>query len=31
MGFATDNNKSLTVQANNIAGGHIVWPGSGGS
>jgi hypothetical protein len=31
MGFATDNNKSLTVQVNNIAGGHIVWPGSGGS
>ena len=31
MGFATDNNKSLTVQVNNTAGGHIVWPGSGGS
>jgi hypothetical protein len=31
MGFATDNNKGLTVQANNTAGGHIVWPGSGGS
>ena len=31
MGFATDNNKSLTVQVNGTAGGHIVWPGSGGS
>jgi len=31
MGFATDNNKSLTVQVNSTAGGHIVWPGSGGS
>ena len=31
MGFATDNNKGLTVQVNSIAGGHIVWPGSGGS
>lgn len=31
MGFATDNNKSLTVQVNNNAGGHMVWPGSGGS
>jgi hypothetical protein len=31
MGFATDNNKSLTVQVNGTSGGHIVWPGSGGS
>lgn len=31
IGFATDNNKSLTVQVNSSAGGHIVWPGSGGS
>lgn len=31
MGFATDNNKSLTVQVANASGGHIVWPGSGGS
>jgi len=31
IGFATDNNKSLTVQVNNTTGGHIVWPGSGGS
>jgi hypothetical protein len=31
MGFATDNSKGLMVQVNNIAGGHIVWPGSGGS
>jgi len=31
MGFATDNNKSLTVQVNSTSGGHIVWPGSGGS
>jgi Pectate lyase superfamily protein len=31
MGFATDNNKSLTVQVANTSGGHIVWPGSGGS
>jgi hypothetical protein len=31
MGFATDNNKGLTVQVNNTAGGHIVWPGSGAS
>ena len=31
MGFATDNNKGLTVQVNSTAGGHIVWPGSGGS
>ena len=29
MGFATDNNKSLTVQVNGVSGGHIVWPGSG--
>jgi hypothetical protein len=31
MGFATDNNKSLTVQVNGTAGGRIVWPGSGAS
>jgi hypothetical protein len=31
MGFATDNGKSLTVQVGNSSGGHIVWPGSGGS
>jgi hypothetical protein len=31
MGFATDNNKALTVQVNGSAGGHIVWPGSGAS
>jgi Pectate lyase superfamily protein len=31
MGFATDNNKALTVQVNGATGGHIVWPGSGGS
>ena len=31
MGFATDNNKGLIVQVNNATGGHIVWPGSGGS
>ena len=31
IGFATDNDKSLTVQVNNTTGGHIVWPGSGGS
>jgi hypothetical protein len=31
MGFATDNNKGLTVQVNSTSGGHIVWPGSGGS
>jgi hypothetical protein len=31
MGFATDNNKSLTVQVNGLAGGRIVWPGSGPS
>jgi hypothetical protein len=31
MGFATDNNKGLTVQVNNVSGGHIVWPSSGGS
>jgi hypothetical protein len=31
MGFATDNNKSLTVQVNTATGGHITWPGSGGS
>jgi hypothetical protein len=31
MGFATDNNKSLTVQVNSTSGGRIVWPGSGAS
>jgi hypothetical protein len=31
MGFATDNNKGLSVQVNGSSGGHIVWPGSGGS
>jgi hypothetical protein len=31
MGFATDNDKGLTVQVNNTTGGNIVWPGSGGS
>jgi hypothetical protein len=31
MGFATDNNKALTIQVNDTGGGHIVWPGSGGS
>jgi hypothetical protein len=31
IGFATDNNKSLAVQVSNTTGGHIVWPGSGGS
>jgi hypothetical protein len=31
IGFATDNNKSLTIQTGNITGGRIVWPGSGAS
>jgi hypothetical protein len=31
MGFATDNNKDLTVQVNGTSGGRIVWPGSGAS
>ena len=31
MGFATDNNKNLTVQVNTTSGGRIVWPGSGAS
>lgn len=31
MGFATDNNKSLTIMASNVGGGYIVWPGAGGS
>jgi hypothetical protein len=31
MGFATDNNKGLMVQVNTTTGGHIIWPGSGGS
>jgi hypothetical protein len=29
MGFANDSGKPLTVQVNGIAGGHIVYPGSG--
>ena len=31
MGFSTDNGHSLSVEVNGIAGGHIVWPGSGGA
>ncbi len=31
MGFATDANKSLTVNVNGSAGGHLLWPGSGSS
>ncbi len=31
MGFATDNTKSLSIQVNATAGGHLVWPGSGGT
>jgi len=31
MGFATDNGKSLSVQVNGSAGGHIVWSGAGNS
>ena len=31
MGFATDNSKPLSVQVNGVAGGHIIWPGSGAS
>jgi hypothetical protein len=31
MGFATDNNKSLTIEVASTTGGRIVWPGSGGS
>jgi hypothetical protein len=31
MGFATDNNKPLTVAVNSTAGGRIIWPGSGAS
>ena len=31
IGFATDNNKSLSVQVNGLSGGGIVWPGSGAS
>jgi Pectate lyase superfamily protein len=31
IGFATDNDNSLTIQTNSVAGGRIVWPGSGGS
>ncbi|HEV2303337.1 MAG TPA: glycosyl hydrolase family 28-related protein [Stellaceae bacterium] len=29
MGFATDNDKTLTVAVNGSSGGHIVYPGSG--
>jgi hypothetical protein len=29
MGFATDNNKDLTVQVDSTSGGRIAWPGSG--
>jgi hypothetical protein len=29
MGFASDNGNGLTVQVNSVAGGHIVYPGSG--
>ena len=31
MGFATDNGKPLSIQVNATSGGHIVWPGSGGT
>jgi hypothetical protein len=31
MGFATDSTKPLSVQVNGTSGGHILWPGSGGS
>src|SRR5260370_41479815 len=31
IGFATDNDKSLTVQLHNTTGGHTVWPGSAGA
>ena len=31
MGFATDSSKPLSVQVNGTSGGHILWPGSGGS
>ena len=31
MGFATDVNKSLSVQVNPISGGRIAWPGSSGT
>ncbi|HEV2335380.1 MAG TPA: glycosyl hydrolase family 28-related protein [Stellaceae bacterium] len=31
MGFATDNDKSLTINTATGAGGHILWPGSGAS
>lgn len=31
MGFATDNGNPLSVEVNATAGGHIVWPGSGGT
>jgi len=29
MGFATDNNKPLTITVNGTSGGHIIYPGSG--
>src|SRR5439155_26095675 len=31
MGFAPDDIKGPTVQFSTVSGGHIVWPGSGGS
>jgi hypothetical protein len=31
IGIATDGNKTTAVQTNPISGGHIVYPGSGGS
>jgi Pectate lyase superfamily protein len=31
MGFVTDNGKSLSIQVNGSAGGHIVWPGANNS
>jgi invasion protein IalB len=31
MGFVSDNNKNLTVQANGTSGGHILLPGSRGA
>ncbi len=29
MALATDNNKTVSVQANSVSGGHILYPGSG--
>jgi hypothetical protein len=31
MGFATDSNKTLTVNVNGTSGGKLLWPGSGAS